>query len=85
MRPGYYAQDVATERQSLMRNLIKNKQKASGLGGSFAGYGARGKASDIVGQGYKEDVNKIYQDVEGLKEGALSEFYSILDPYRDIG
>ena len=82
MKPGYYAGQVAEERQPLVQSLIGNRMSASGLGGDFAGYGARGQAEDISKQKYRGDVGGIYDEVSGLTSGALGDFYDILDSYR---
>ena len=82
MRPGYYAGQVAEERQPLVQSLIGNRMSARGLGGDFAGYGARGLAEDISRQKYTGDVGKVYEDVAGLTSGALGDFYDILESYR---
>jgi len=84
MRPGYYAGQVAEERQPLVQSLIGNRMSARGLGGDFAGYGARGLAEDISRQKYTGDVGKVYEDVAGLTSGALGDFYDILESYRTV-
>ena len=85
MRPGYYAGEVAEEREGLLGSLAGRLSKAGHIGGGFAGYGARGVAEDISRDVYRGGVEDIYGDVEQQTTGALGEFYDLLEDYRGIG
>ena len=84
LRTENYQDEITEEKGSLVDSLWANRNKASSMGGGFAGYGGREKAYDTLGTEYTEGAKGIYADVDQKKAQGLQDIFDVMSQYENL-
>ena len=84
LRTENYQDEITEGKGSLIDSLWANRNKASSMGGGFAGYGGRQKAYDTLGTEYTEGAKGIYADVDKKKAQGLQDIFDTMSQYEDL-
>ena len=85
LRTEHYQPQIEEQKGSLIDKLIGKKQRAADVGGGFAGYGGRERATAAAETGFRGGVEDIYAGVEQQKAQGLQSIYDVLSQYEDLG
>ena len=80
--PTQYSGQMAEKRQTLSESLATQREKASQLGGGFAGYGKRNIAEDLAQEKFRTGVESVQEGINKQRATALQDLYTELENYR---
>ena len=84
LRTENYQDEITEGKGSLIDSLWANRNKASSMGGGFAGYGGRQKAYDTLGTEYTEGAKGIYADVDQKKAQGMQDIFDVMSQYENL-